>query len=279
MVKMLRRLSMLGFALMLLAPVLCAYQVALRNGAVIHFQNYRLVNNELLYLSESGEERSVLLTDINFARTKELNMKENPPLDVEGMIKQMNVVRKAAAAKPAAPPLGDVAHQLGLKGEIDAEGRLFTNDDFPSSPNRPAPVNVAATPSPVANAARQPSAVASAPTANSDWAASRAKIEQFLRKTENLTEQQYVARLLGSDLAEVEFPTRAAWQTEIYRQHLRYSADAKLCISDRVSDEGRRQDDACARLDSDKSGVQSLRDTGKAQAQEWKSRQEATTPY
>jgi len=228
---------------------------------------------------ESGEERSVLLTDINFARTKELNVNENPPLDVEGMIKQMNVVRKAAPAKPPTPPLGDVARQLGLKGEVDAEGRVFTNDDFPSSPIPPAPVNATAAPASVANAAAPPSAETNEPIANSDWAASKARIEQFLRKTENLTEQQYAARLLGPDLAEVEFPRRAGWQTEIYRQHQRYVGDAKLCISDRVSDEGRRQDTACSRLDSDKSSVQSLRDSGKAQAQEWKSRQEANAPY
>jgi hypothetical protein len=279
MVERLRRLLTLGFVVILLAPLVCAYQIALRNGSVIHFQKYRVVNNELLYLSQSGEERSVLLTDINFARTEELNAKENPPLDVQALIDQMNVVRKAAPPPKPAPPLGDVARQLGLKGEVNAEGRVFTDDDFPSSPVSPVPINSSATPSPGGNAAGQPSHVTNSPAANSDWAASKAKIELFLRKTENLTEQQYAAKILGPDLEEVQFPRRSRWQTEIYRDHQRYIADAKLCISDRVSDEGRRQNLACSRLDSDKSNVQSLRATGKASAEEWKSRQEAFAPH
>jgi hypothetical protein len=279
MVGMIRRLLMLGVAVILLAPLLCAYQVALRNGTVIHFQKYRVVNNELLYLAATGEERSVLLTDINYARTRELNAKENPPLDVHALIAQMNVARKAAPPPKPAPPLGDVARQLGLKGEVNAEGRVFTNDDFPSSPVPPPPVNVPATPSPTANAAAQPSPVTNSPTASSGWAASKAKIEVFLRKTQEVTEQQYAARMLGPDLADAQFPTRSHWQAEIYRDHQRYVADAKLCISDRLSDEGRRQNLACSRLDSDKSTVQSLRDQGKVSAQEWKTRQEAFVPH
>lgn len=279
MVERLRRLLTLGFAVILLAPLLCAYQVALRNGSVIHFEKYRVVNNELLYVSQSGEERSVLLTDINFARTEELNAKENPPLDVQALIDQMNAARKDASAPKPAPPLGDVARQLGLKGDGNAEGRVFTNDDFPSSPTSPFPMNTTVMSSPGQNAAVQPSPVTNSPAANSDWAASKAKIELFLSKTENLTELQYAAKMLGSDLAEVQFPGRSHWQTEIYRDHQRYIADAKLCISDRVSDEGRRQNLACSRLDSDKSNVQSMRATGKASAEEWKSRQEAFAPH
>jgi hypothetical protein len=279
--KTLHRVLMLGFAMALLAPLLCAYQVALRDGSVIHFQNYRVVNNELLYKSESGEERSVFLSNINFARTRELNAKENPPLDLDSWIAQMNTVRKSAPPQkpPAAPPLGDVARQLGLKGEVDAEGRVFTNEDFPSSPVPPASESAPAPASPRANGATTPASIANASSASSDWAASKAKIELFLRKTENLTEQQYAARSLGPDLAEVEFPRRSSWQSGLYAQHQNYVADAKLCISERVSDEGRRQNAACDRLDADKETVRSLRESGKVSAQDWKSRQDAFTPH
>jgi hypothetical protein len=275
MVGRLQRALILGFLAIFAAPVLCAYDVALRNGSVIHFQKYRVVNDELLYMSASGEERSILLSDINFARTRELNEKENPPLDLAGWIAKMNAARKSSAPKPPPPPLGDVARQLGLKGEVDAEGRVFTNDDFPSSPIPPAPENAAAPPSPSANPPTSPSPTANAPSASSDWAASKAKIEKFLRKTENLTEQQYTNKTLGPDLADVQFPERSPWQTRLYAEHQKYVADAKLCISDRVSDEGRRQNAACSRLDSDKYTVQTLRERGKTLAQEWKTRQEA----
>jgi hypothetical protein len=271
---------MLGFTATLLAPLLRAHDVALRDGSVIHFQNYRVVNNELLYLSESGQERSVLLSNINFARTRELNAKENPPLDLDSWIEKMNAARKSAAPPkpPTPPPLGDVARQLGLKGEVDAEERVFTNDDFPSSPLPPVPENSVAPASPAANGVTPPSPIANASSAGSDWAASKAEIEVFLGKTEGLTEQQYAARTLGPDLADVEFPGRSSWQARIYANHQKYVVDAKLCISDRVSDEGRRQNAACSRLDADKETVRSLRESGKASAQQWKSRQDAVAP-
>lgn len=259
------RVLILGFVVISLSPMLYAHDVALRNGSVIHFQNYRVVNNELLYKSKGGQEQSILLTDINFARTRELNENENPPLDVAGLIAKMNTARKSPAPpKPPPPPLGDVVRQLGLKGDVDAEGHVFTNDDFPSSPIPPAPEN--ATPS-------APTTAANAANSNSDWSSSKAKIERFVTKTEQLTEQQYAIKILGPDLADIEFPKRSAWQTKIYAEHQKYVADAKLCISDRVSDEGRHQDAACSRLDFDKSEIQSLRDKGKQSAQTWKSRQ------
>jgi hypothetical protein len=267
MVERMRRVLILGLVLTFLAPLLRAYDVALRNGRVIHFQTYRVANEELLYMSENGVEQSVLLSDINFERTRELNEKANPPLDLAGWVAQMNARRETA--QPPPPSLGNVARQLGLNGEVVPEGRVFTNEDFPSSPIPPVPANVGASPS--SNAA--------APKAGYEWAASKVKIEQFLRKTEGLTEQQYAARTLGPELADVQFPRRSFWQTEIYADHQKYVSDARLCISDRVSDEGRRQNAACSRLDSDKNVVQSLRQKGQSLAQEWKSRQEAFAPY
>lgn len=230
-------------------------------------------------MTEYHVEESVLLSDINFERTRELNEKADPPLDLAGWIAQMNAPRRIIPPPPPPQPLGEVARQLRLKGEVDPEGRVFTNDDFPSSPIPPVPAKAKASSSPTANAKTPSSSIANDLSAGSDWDASKGKIEQFLRKTEGLTEQQYAAKMLGPDLAEVQFPKRSSWQTEIYADHQRYVADAKLCISDRVSDEGRRQDAACSRLDSDKSSVQSLRETGQSSAQQWKARQEAFAPH
>lgn len=148
------------------------------------FQKYRVVNNELLYLSEGDEERSVLLTDINFARTRELNEKENPPLDLQSWIDKMNTAKNAP--RPPKPPLGDVVQQLGLKGEVDTEGRVFTNDDFPSSPVPPAPSGAAATATPTPNTSAPPSPPANTPSASAVWAASKARIEVFLKKNREL---------------------------------------------------------------------------------------------
>lgn len=274
-----RRVLILGFVVIFLAPLLCAYDVALRNGSVVHFEKYRVVNKELLYISPAGDERSVLLSDINFARTRELNEKADPPLDLAGWIEQMNAPKKPPVPPPPPTPLGDIARELRLKGEVDPEGRVFTDDDFPSSPVPPAPVNDSASPPPGTNANASPSSSANIQSGTSNWAASKAKIELFLTKTANLTEQQYAHRSLGSDLAGVEFPKRPSWQAQLYAEHQKYVTDAKLCISDRVSDQGRRQDAACYRLDSDKSTVQSLRAKGQELAQDWKSRQDAFVPH
>jgi hypothetical protein len=262
---------MAGIVVLILAPFACAHQVALRNGTVIQFEKYRVMNNELLYLDASGVERWVQLTDINYARTKELNANENPPLNLP------LPTAKSTPAKTAPTPLGDVARQVGAKPETEAEGRVFTNDDFPSSP---IPISVADSAAASLEAAKNTAGTvaASAPTGAADWATSRAKIELFLNRTQGLTEQEYTGRLLGPDLAEVQFPGRAEWQVETYRAHRRYVADATLCISDRVSDAGRRQNEACSRLDSDKASVQSMRDQGKARAQDWKTRQERVGP-
>jgi len=196
------------------------------------------------------------------------------------LIDKMNAARKSPAPpQPAQPPLGDVARQLGLKPESGAEGRVFTDDDFPSSPVPRTPANAAISPSPAANAAAAASPAANVPNSGTNWVASKAKIELFLSKTENLTELEYAERSLGADLAGVQFPKRSGWQKEIFVAHRRYVANARLCISDRVSDAGRRQDAACSNLDADKSNAHSLRENGKALAQDWKSRQEKFTAY
>jgi len=276
MMRLKRPVLLLMLALLVGVPSLYAYDVALRNGTVIHFQNYRVVNQELLYRAEDGTEKSVPLSAINFARTRELNASADPPLDLDAWVANMNAPKKAPAAS-SQQPLGDAIRKMGLKGEIDPEGRVFTDDDFPKSPSAPPPPHVSAEASrPAASAAASSSAKPS--TAASDWAASKAKIEQFLARTEGLTEQQYAAKLLGPELADVQFPRRSSWQTQVFADHNRYVRDAKLCISDRISDEGQRQDEACARLDSDKSTVQTLRAQGQSLAQEWRARQETFAP-
>ena len=260
----LRRLLLLGLLALFLAPLVCAYDVALKNGSIIHFQKYRVADNKLIYLSKAGEELSVNLSDINLTLTRQLNAKADPPLALPGLTGNTAPPRQPPA------PLGDVARQLNLKPEIDPQGRVFTNDDFPSSPVPPAPAKAAPS---------APHAAANAAQSSSDWSASKAKIERFLSNTGQLTEQQYAARMLGPDLADIQFPNRPAWQTKIYAEHQRYLADAKLCISDRVADEGRPQDAACSRLDSDKYAVQSSRDLGKQLAQDWASRQDKFLPH
>ncbi len=170
---------------------------------MIHFEKYRVVSNELLYLDASGQERSVQLTDINYARTKELNANENPPLNLP------LPSAKSTPVKTAPTPPGDVARQVGTKPEKKAEGRVFTNDDFPSSPIPRGTTNGGASPSTTVKTTAATTVAAGAPGGAPDWATNKAKIEQFLSRTQGLTEQEYVARLLGAELAEVQFQRRA----------------------------------------------------------------------
>jgi len=245
-----RRILILGFLIFAFAPFAGAYDVVLKSGAVIHFEKYRVAGDQLIYLAEGGKEESVPLAKINLAATRQRNEKIDPPLALPGLYPT---------------PLGDVARQMNLKPKIDPQGYVFTDDDFPSSPPHPQPASAPAS-SPAA--APKPASAGAAPNSDED------KIKRFVSRSGSLTEQQFANRILGPDLAEMKFPGRPRWQSRIYAAHQRYLADAKLCISDRVSDMGRRQDLACSRLDTDKADVLSLRDEGKQSAQQWKSRQE-----
>jgi hypothetical protein len=198
-----RPVVLLALALLVCAPRLFAYDVALRSGAVIHFKNCRVVNQELLYIAEDGIEKSVLLSDINFERTRELNASAYPPLDLDGWIKQMNAPKKTLAATPS-QPLGDVARELRLKGVTDPQGHVFTDDDFPKSPGAPPSANASSEASP--GRLNSPSSPGASTTA-SDWAASKAKIEQFLSDPKGSQNSSTPRNCWGPDSPTCNFPS------------------------------------------------------------------------
>jgi hypothetical protein len=250
----LRLFSILVLTLVALVPTLLAYDIVLKNGTTIHFQNFRIAGDRLFYVSENGQDTSIQLSEIDVVSSNQLNAKADPRLVLPEEV-------PAADGKQTPASLGDIPSQLNSTRKVTSIGRVFTNDDFPASPVTSAASDASA-PSPNPQGATQN---------NSDWNAYKDRIGRFLEKTEGLTEQQNAARILGPELEEVRFPRRAEWQSKIYSQLQNYRDDAILCISDRVSDEGRRQRNACSRLDSEKYELKSRRERGRQLGQKWKS--------
>ena len=243
------RVAIVLSAMLLAASSLFAYDVLLKNGFVIHFQKYRVADGRLFYVTDGGKEDSVLLSDINMDATHEMNTKADPPLQLPGL----NAAKVASGSQTSAS-LGDLARQMRPKNGNTESRRVYTNDDFHSSPGPTAQVEVS--------------------KGSSNWSATRARMEEYLRGRSGDTEQEFASEALGRDLANVQFPYRAAWQSDLYRAHQKYIADGRLCISDRVSDAAAAQNAACARLNLDEYEIESLQKKGREAAEAWKSRQE-----
>src|SRR5487761_130493 len=125
MLAKLRRVLVL-FALATLCSLpLYAHQVALKNGFVIHFQKYRVADNKLYYVGDSGKEVAVPLSTINMELTQQLNTAEKTPLKLPGMSATQET---NGDGQPAS--LGELAQRLRSKDAKTTNQRVFTNDDF-----------------------------------------------------------------------------------------------------------------------------------------------------
>ena len=114
--------------LILCSPLL-AYQLAMKDGRIVEFQKYRIEKESVVYTAADGKETSVPLAEVDLERTKALNAKETPPLDLSPA--------PAAGASPAAgpaeePSLGDTARNLRQQGKAHAASlkHKFTDEDM-----------------------------------------------------------------------------------------------------------------------------------------------------
>jgi hypothetical protein len=99
-------LGILAILLLVVSP-LFAYDVVLKDGSVIHFQKYRATETALLYIDDQGKEISIPLTSVDLDRTRELNAKENPPLNLPGL-----VTASSSANPDGQASHGDIARNL-----------------------------------------------------------------------------------------------------------------------------------------------------------------------
>jgi len=219
-----------------------AYEVALKDGRVIHFQKYRATETVLLFIDDQGREISIPLSSVDLDRTRELNSKENPPLNLPGLI-----TRSASSDPDSQPSLGDIARKL-RNGEPKATRRAYTTEDF-----------------------RQAETDSGMQTHHEgkeqDLAKLKEKARQVLLDLERETDQQAIKEILGQD-ARIQFPERPSWESKILVVRQKYLPALVQCLSDRVS-ERLETLKACDRFDALKFEYESLGREGRKLAASW----------
>ena len=113
--KSVRIFSGLLLILFVLALPAFAYRVALKDGRVVKFRKYRVTENTLLFIDEDGKEIAIPLSDVDLDRTRQLNEKEDVPLNLPGLVPSSQ-----GAAQLAEPSLAEIALQVRLQRDIRA---------------------------------------------------------------------------------------------------------------------------------------------------------------
>src|SRR5713226_1862234 len=183
-----------GLLSVLLLVVLAVFnnEVALKDGRVIQFRRYRATETALLYIDDQGKEVSLPLSSVDLDRTRELNAKENPPLNLPGLI-----TTSASGNLDNQPSLGEIARKL-RKDEPKATKRAYTTDDLATGPS---------------GANDLPPAQSSAPDA---WRQRLDDVRKKMEPFENM-DSAGLARLVLGNL-DVDFPGRKEWEEQLFEQ-------------------------------------------------------------
>ena len=190
------RLVAWTLALLLAVPLL-AYQVVLKDGRVIQFQQYRVQQNVLFYITKEGKESSVRLADINMEHTRQLNASESPPLELPGLTTPTtgpNAQRQMS--------LGEVARRLRKERTNTGARKVFTNDEVASSSSS-AGISTVGRP-------RQRSG------GQRSWQDEAIAMRTLLGTVKGLSARQLARNVLG-DL-DVSFPGRREWEERLSAQ-------------------------------------------------------------
>ncbi len=181
----------LGVLLLVVLPVF-AYEVALKDGRIIHFQKYRVTETAVFYIDDQGKEIAIPLSSVDLDRTRELNAKENPPLILPGLIPT-----SVSSNLDNQPSLGEIARKL-RKDEPKATKRAYTTDELATGPSE---------------AFELPAAQSSDPDA---W---RQRLDDVRKKMEPFEKMDSagLARLALGNL-DVDFPGRKEWQEQLFEQ-------------------------------------------------------------
>ncbi len=190
--KLVRFLSKLLTILLFAALPVFAYEVALKDGRVIKFQKYRATETALLYIVDQGKEISIPLSSVDPDRTRELNIKENPPLNLPGVI-----AASASGNADSLPSLGEIARKL-RKDEPRAAKHAYTTDDLASGSSEESN---------------------SGPVKGSDPETWRRRLDDVRKKMEpfkNMDSAELARLALGN--LDVDFPGRKEWEDRLFEQ-------------------------------------------------------------
>jgi len=181
------------FALIMLCYLpLYAHQVALKNGFVIHFQKYRVADNNLYYLGDDRKEVSVPLNTINMELTQQLNTAEKTPLKLptEATTKAVSDGSQPASLGVLAQRIADVARKNQTKDAHITAKRVWTSDDFSSTGEEESTVPLTQTPE---------------------------SVSETLREFRALDKEKLGAAVLKmANAPDVNFPDRRNWEQELF---------------------------------------------------------------
>jgi hypothetical protein len=169
----------------LFSPAVSAHQIALKNGRVIQFQDYRVTAQALLYTDSSGHSVKVALSDIDLDRTRELSAGDNPPLDLPGL-----TISKQPQTNTSSLSLGDVARKNRTNDAQATGKRIWTSDDFSLAEER-----------------------ATTASTETDQADATATLQKFRLLGK---EELGAAVLKMSNVPDVDFPTRKDWEERLF---------------------------------------------------------------
>jgi hypothetical protein len=111
------------------ASPLWAYHIALKDGRIIEFKNYRVTEKTLFYVNGQDREVSIALSLVDLDRTAQLNASENPSLDLPGLVHPPH-----PSESDNQPTLGDIARGLRKKDATSTSKQVLTNDDVAPAP-------------------------------------------------------------------------------------------------------------------------------------------------
>jgi len=179
--------------LAMLALTVAAHQIVLKDGNVIQFEKYRVVEGQLFYVNGDGKEVQIAISSIDLERTQKLSASDSPPLELPGLMPQ-----GATPALNANQSLGEIAKQVRPKDAKVITQRVFTND------------GVAARSTPSLSELTAPS---STPTDEQY----RSAMGRLINLANDLAIQ--TPRQLGESVAgDTQFSGRADWEQRLYEQ-------------------------------------------------------------
>jgi hypothetical protein len=254
-----RKLRQLVLALMLLATfasIVAAHQIALKDGRIIQFEKYRVVDGQLFYVNSDGKEVQVALSSIDLDRTRVLSASDSPPLELPGLFPNNVMVSPKDGQS-----LGEIARQVRPKDTKVTAQRTFTDDDVAhGSPSLPS----LATPS-------------SSVTTDDQYRARMEQVENWIQRKRDMTARQ----LSESAAGETQFLGREDWERRLYAQmqKLLNTVRSDANVLHRILEAPTPQERASAKaawntveveLDNDRAGYDALEIEGARKAADWK---------
>jgi len=234
-----------------------AHRVALKDGHIIQFEKYRVVEGQLFYVNADGKEVQVALSSVDLERARILSADDSPPLNLPGLMPQ-----DAPVASSTGQSLGDIARQVRTKDTKVTTRRTFTDDDV---------AHVSATSPPEAKTLS---------TTSSDEQYQSA-MERLKKSTDDLATR--TPRQLGQSIAgDIQFDGRADWEQKLYEAKEKFVSVARTSYNliQRTIDAPTAEERAAAKLAMDRTAYNdvlnaqtpydSLKIEGAKKAADWK---------